>query len=77
MHSGVNQCSPALNCTAWGSSSGLSEWVEDTVIFTRFRDIVPEGGVKLILRLHDLGEESGLAVFIKGRVTTESARRGQ
>ena len=44
-------------------------------VITGFGYVVPERRVKLILRLHDLGEESGLTFFIKRGITTESARK--
>lgn len=43
-------------------------------VITRFRYVVPERGVKLILRLHDLGEESCLTFFIKRGVSTQPAK---
>lgn len=44
-------------------------------VFTRFRNVIPEGRVELVLRLHDLGEESSLTFFVKRGVSTESARK--
>lgn len=40
---------------------------------TRFGDLVPEGRVKLVLRLHDLGEQSRLAFFVERGISAESA----
>lgn len=42
-------------------------------LVTRFRDVVPEGRVELVLRLHDFGEEPGLAFLVKRRVSAEAA----
>lgn len=39
---------------------------------TRIRYVIPEGRVKLVLRLHDLGEQSCLTFFIERRISTES-----
>lgn len=41
-------------------------------VITRFRNVVPEGRVKLVLRLYDFGEQSCLAFFIKRGISTES-----
>lgn len=42
---------------------------------TRVRDVVPERRVELVLRLHDLGEESRLAFLVKRGITAEPAGR--
>lgn len=42
-------------------------------VITRFRYVIPEGRVKLILGLHDFGKQSCLGLFIKGGISTESA----
>lgn len=42
-------------------------------LLTRFRNVVPKGRVELVLRLHDFGEESRLAFFVKRRVSAEAA----
>lgn len=38
---------------------------------TRFRNIIPEGRVELVLRLYDLGEQSRLAFFVERGISTE------
>lgn len=46
-------------------------------VITRFGNVIPEGRVKLILCLHDLGKESGFTFFIKRGIPTESAMTAQ
>lgn len=44
-------------------------------IITRFRDVIPEGRIKLVLCLHDFGEELRLTFFIKRWVTAKPEKR--
>lgn len=47
-------------------------YIMSYVEITRFRYVIPERRVKLILRLHDFREQYCLTFFIERRISTES-----
>ena len=67
-----------LNCLSTGVSlSGIKFHEVTDEVFCRLRDIIPVGGIELIVSSHDLLEQLSVVLMIEWRVATESEEGGR
>ena len=69
----MHGCSPRVlkGLNAGESLLGVQIHQVPDEVLGRVGDIVPVGGIKLVLSLHDLLEELGIVVMVEWRVATQ------